>query len=155
MPKGGTEAMLFNRSFEEQPRLPRITYVLDDARALHMLSDQQYHMCFSNSVIEHMRCASSISHGGGDSVSRNGLFCADPQCIFPDRNTLPSTRLAIHARIPLCTLTPIARLGVDETNAGPSTRPRSGRIHSSAFRDPITMAFPDSRIYREKIEFLT
>src|SRR5258706_4391626 len=49
-----TSVTLLNSDFGELPDLPGISYVEGDARDIAMFADEQFDVCFSNSVIEHV-----------------------------------------------------------------------------------------------------
>jgi len=74
---------VLNQSFAEQPGLPWITYVRADARDLHMFANQQFDMCFSNSVIEHIDADGQFRMAEEIRRVARGYFVQTPNAYFP------------------------------------------------------------------------
>jgi hypothetical protein len=146
---------VLNRSFGEQPHLPWITYVSGDACDLHMFADQQFDMCFSNSVIEHIdadgqfRMAQEIRRvGRGYFVQTpNAHFPIEPHFLVPGWQFMP---VALRAR-----LLQLRDWGWMKRTPDPL---RAREVVESILlltANQLRRLFPDGRIYRERIGPLT
>src|ERR1700688_4755516 len=74
---------VLNRSLECQPSFPWINCVVGDARDLRMFGDQQFDMCFSNSVIEHIDAAGQVRMAQEIRRVARGYFVQTPNAHFP------------------------------------------------------------------------
>jgi hypothetical protein len=142
---------VLNRSFEKQPSLPWITYVSGDARDLHMFADQQFDMCFSNSVIEHIDADGQFRMANEIRRVAKGYFVQTPNAHFP---------IEPHFLVPGWQFMPVAlrsRL-LQLRDWGWMKRTPDPLLAREAVESILLLTanqmcrlFPDGRIYREKI----
>jgi len=146
---------VLNQSFGKQPRLPWITYVSGDARDLQMFADQQFDMCFSNSVIEHVDAAGQFRMAKEIRRVARGYFVQTPNAYFP---------IEPHFLVPGWQFMPVAlraRL-LQLRDWGWMKRTPDPLLAREAVESILLLTaaqlqrlFPDSRIYREKIGLFT
>jgi Methyltransferase domain len=142
---------VLNQSFGEQPSLPWITYVAGDARDLHMFANQQFDMCFSNSVIEHIDADGQFRMAEEIRRVARGYFVQTPNAYFP---------IEPHFLAPGWQFMPVAlraRL-LQLRDWGWMKRTPDPRLAREAVESVLLLTatqlqglFPDSRIYRERI----
>jgi hypothetical protein len=146
---------VLNRSFGKQPRLPWITYVAGDARDLHMFANQQFDVCFSNSVIEHIdadgqfRMAQEIQRvaRGYFVQTPNAYFPMEPHFLVPGWQFMP---VALRAR-----LLQLRDWGWMKRTPDPLLAREAVESILLLTAAQLQQLFPDSRIYRENIGPLT
>jgi hypothetical protein len=75
---------ILNRTFDDQPVLSWVRYVVGDARRMHMFADTDFDVCFSNSVIEHAGTPEDQTDMAQEirRVAR-GYFVQTPNAHFP------------------------------------------------------------------------
>jgi hypothetical protein len=142
---------ILNQSFGEQPSLPWITYVLGDARDLHMFGNQQFDMCFSNSVIEHVDAAGQFRMAKEIRRVARGYFVQTPNAYFP---------IEPHFLVPGWQFMPVAlraRL-LQLRDWGWMKRTPDPLLAREVVESVLLLTaaqlrrlFPDGRIYRERI----
>ncbi len=142
---------VLNRSFKERPSLPWITYVPGDARDLRMFANQQFDMCFSNSVIEHVDADGQVRMAREIGRVARGYFVQTPNAYFP---------IEPHFLVPGWQFMPVAvraRL-LQLRDWGWMKRTRDPLRAREAVESILLLTagrlqqlFPDSRIYRERI----
>jgi len=142
---------VLNQSFEEQPPLPWITYVPGDARDLHMFSNQQFDMCFSNSVIEHVDAAGRFRMANEIRRVARGYFVQTPAAYFPIE---PHFLVPGWQFMPICLRTRLLQL----RDWGWMKRTRDPMLAREVVESILLLTtpqlqqlFPDGRIYREKL----
>jgi len=142
---------VLNQSFGEQPSLPWITYMRGDARDLHMFANQQFDMCFSNSVIEHVDAAGQLRMANEIRRVAKGYFVQTPNAYFP---------IEPHFLVPGWHFMPVtlrARLlqlrdwGWMKRTGDPILAREAVESILLLTANQLQRLFPDSRIYRERI----
>ncbi len=142
---------VLNQSFGQQPSLPWITYIRGDARDLHMFANQQFDMCFSNSVIEHIDALGQFRMAEEIRRVARGYFVQTPNAYFP---------IEPHFLVPGWQFMPLAlrvRL-LQLRDWGWMKRTPDPLLAREAVESVLLLTttklqglFPDSRIYRERI----
>ncbi|MEO8050023.1 MAG: class I SAM-dependent methyltransferase [Acidobacteriota bacterium] len=142
---------VFNQTFKERPSLPWITYVSGDARDLRIFANQQFDLCFSNSVIEHVDADGQVRMAREIGRVARGYFVQTPNAYFP---------IEPHFLVPGWQFMPVtfrARL-LQLCDWGWMKRTRDPRRAREAVESILLLTagrlqqlFPDSRIYRERI----
>ena len=142
---------VLNQSFDKQPHLPWITYVQGDARNLHMFADQQFDMCFSNSVIEHVDADGQFRMAEEIRRVAKGYYVQTPNAYFP---------IEPHFLVPGWQFMPVAlRARLLQRSDWGWMKRTPDPLHAREVVESILLLtanqlqrlFPDSRIYRERI----
>jgi hypothetical protein len=142
---------ILNQNFGEQPRFPWITYVSGDARDLHMFANQQFDMCFSNSVIEHIDAAGQFRMAKEIRRVARGYFVQTPNAYFPiePHFLMPGWQfmpVALRAR-----LLQLRDWGWMKRTPDPLVAREAVESILLLTAAQLQRLFPDSRIYREKL----
>jgi hypothetical protein len=147
---------VLNKSFQERPQAPWISYVYGDAREMHMFGDRDFDMCFSNSVIEHVGTSDDQSRMAQEirRVAR-GYFVQTPNVCFP---------VEPHFLVPGWQLAPVSLRTwlLQRRDLGWMKRVEDRREARAVVEsihllnvNKLRQLFPDGRIYREKICLFT
>jgi hypothetical protein len=141
---------VLNRTVENQPALPWITCVAGDARDMSMFADQQFDMCFSNSVIEHIDAAGQNRMAKEIRRVARGYFVQTPNARFP---------LEPHFLVPGWQFLPIAlrahllqrrHWGWMQQIVDPELARETVESIRLLTTGELLRLFPDGRIYQEK-----
>src|SRR5205823_6414361 len=143
---------VLNRSFNERPQIPWISYVYGDARQMHMFGSRDFDMCFSNSVIEHvgtiddqLRMAQEIRRvaRGYFVQTPNAYFPLEPHFLVPGWQFLPMS-LRAH-------LLQRRDLGWMKRVKDPQMARRAVESIRLLTAAELQRLFPDGQIHRERV----
>jgi ubiquinone/menaquinone biosynthesis C-methylase UbiE len=73
---------VLNKEFSERPERPDISYIVGDARDLRMFPDRTFDICFSNSLIEHVRVMDQAAIANEIRRVARGYFVQTPNRYF-------------------------------------------------------------------------
>lgn len=142
---------LLNKEFAEQPRLPYVSCVVGDARDMGMFPDRHFDVCFSNSLIEHLRAEDQVSAAREIRRVAKGYFVQTPNRYFP---------LEPHSLVPGWQFLPVALRThlLQKKDWGWMKRVRDPALAREAVQSirllderELRRLFSDGRIHREKV----
>ena len=146
---------LLNKAFDVRPVLPYASYVVGDAREMGMFPDRHFDVCFSNSLIEHLRADDQVSVANEIRRVSNGYFVQTPNRYFP---------IEPHFLVPGWQFLPTSLQAalLQRRDVGWMKRvqdPVRARAAVESIRllseRELKKLFADGKIYREKIGLLT